>query len=36
MNLNSFDGDVNADGVVDVVDIVAIMGQILGETEQTE
>ena len=30
LNFNTYDGDVNADGVVNVVDIVAIVNQVLG------
>ena len=30
MNYSTFDGDVNADGIVNVIDIVAIVNQILG------
>ena len=30
LNVNNYDGDVNADGVVNVVDIIAIVNQVLG------
>ena len=30
LNINNYDGDVNADGVVNVIDIVQIVNQVLG------
>ena len=30
LNFNTYDGDVNADGVVNVIDIVQIVNQVLG------